>query len=86
VAGGDKVPRKGSPGVTGADLLVINKTDLAPLVGADLGVMADDAHRVRGTGPVILQSLREDPRATEVTAWVLGHVGTSVRERSAARS
>src|SRR3954468_20161965 len=74
VAGGDKVPRKGGPGVTGADLLVINKTDLAPLVGADLGVMADDAHRVRGTGPVILQSLREDPRATEVTAWVLGHV------------
>src|SRR5690242_21278121 len=52
VAGGDKVPRKGGPGVTGADLLVINKTDLAPIVGADLGVMASDAHRVRGERPV----------------------------------
>jgi urease accessory protein len=70
VAGGDKVPRKGGPGVTTADLLVINKTDLAPMVGADLGVMAGDAHRVRGDQPVILQSLREDPGATEVSAWV----------------
>jgi urease accessory protein len=82
VAGGDKVPRKGGPGVTGADLLVINKIDLAPFVGADLTVMAGDAHRVRGTGPVILQSLREDPSATEVTEWVLHHVGTTVHERA----
>jgi urease accessory protein len=71
VAGGDKVPRKGGPGVTGADLLVINKTDLAALVGADLTVMADDAHRVRGSGPVVLQSLREDPQASQVVDWVL---------------
>ena len=78
VAGGDKVPRKGGPGVTGADLLVINKTDLAPFVGADLTVMADDAHRVRGTGPVILQSLREDPQATEVVSWVLAHLAATV--------
>ena len=48
VAGGDKVPRKGGPGVTTADLLVINKIDLAPLVGADLDVMTSDAHRMRG--------------------------------------
>jgi urease accessory protein len=82
VAGGDKVPRKGGPGVTGADLLVINKIDLAPFVGADLTVMAGDAHRVRGTGPVILQSLREDPGATEVTEWVLHHVGATVHERA----
>lgn len=74
VAGGDKVPRKGGPGVTTADLLVINKTDLAPLVGADLGVMAGDAHQVRGEKPVILQSLREDPRATEVVAWVMAQL------------
>src|SRR5262249_16589057 len=53
VAGGDKVPRKGGPGVTGSDLLVVNKTDLAPLVGADLGVMARDAERMRGAGPVV---------------------------------
>jgi urease accessory protein len=71
VAGGDKVPRKGGPGVTGADLLVINKTDLAPMVGADLDVMAGDARRVRGTGPVVLISLREDPTARLVSDWLL---------------
>src|SRR4051794_18019868 len=71
VAGGDKVPRKGGPGVTGADLLVINKTALAPLVGADLAVMEGDAHRVRGGGPVVLQSLRADPTAGAVADWVL---------------
>jgi urease accessory protein len=70
VAGGDKVPRKGGPGVRTADLLVINKTDLAPLVGADLGVMAADADRVRDGAPVLLTSLREDPGAAEVAAWV----------------
>lgn len=70
VAGGDKVPRKGGPGVTGADLLVINKTDLAPLVGADLGVMSGDAHRVRSGRPVILSSLAVDPSAREVADWV----------------
>jgi urease accessory protein len=70
VAGGDKVPRKGGPGVTTADLLVVNKTDLAPLVGADLGVMHDDAVRVRAGLPVVMLSLRADPAATEVTSWV----------------
>jgi urease accessory protein len=53
VAGGDKVPRKGGPGITQSDLLVINKTDLAPLVGADLGVMERDARRMRGSGPFV---------------------------------
>ena len=71
VAGGDKVPRKGGPGVTGADLLVINKTDLAPMVGADLGVMEGDAHRVRGARPVVLTSLRVDPAASPVVDWLL---------------
>lgn len=74
VAGGDKVPRKGGPGVTTADLLVINKTDLSPLVGADLGVMTGDAARIRGELPVIAQSLVEDPGATEVGAWVCEQV------------
>lgn len=74
VAGGDKVPRKGGPGVTTADLLVINKTDLAPLVGADLGVMTGDAARIRGELPVIAQSLVEDPGVTEVGAWVCEQV------------
>jgi urease accessory protein len=53
VAGGDKVPRKGGPGITQSDLLVINKVDLAPLVGASLEVMAHDAQRMRGGGPVV---------------------------------
>lgn len=69
VAGGDKVPRKGGPGVSTSDLLVINKVDLAPLVGADMGVMVADAHRMRSGLPVIVQSLREDPGASEVTKW-----------------
>jgi urease accessory protein len=70
VAGGDKVPRKGGPGVTYSDLLVVNKTDLAPLVGADLEVMRRDAAKVRAGRPTVLISLIEDPAATTVLAWV----------------
>jgi urease accessory protein len=70
VAGGDKVPRKGGPGVTTADLLVINKTDLAPLVGADLSVMDRDARAVRGDLPVIFQSLVGPAGVGGVAAWV----------------
>jgi urease accessory protein len=70
VAGGDKVPRKGGPGITASDLLVINKTDLAPLVGADLGVMERDALAMRGSRPTIFCSLVEDTRATPVAQWV----------------
>ena len=54
---------------------MINKTDLAPLVGASLAVMARDADAVRGGRPVIFTSLREDPRAAEVAAWVRAAVG-----------
>jgi urease accessory protein len=70
VAGGDKVPRKGGPGVTFSDLLVINKTDLAPMVGADLDVMRRDAGKVREDRPFVLISLTDDPGATDVLAWV----------------
>jgi urease accessory protein len=70
VAGGDKVPRKGGPGVTRSDLLVINKTDLAPLVGADLGVMARDAAALREGRPVLFTSLVGDPGARQVAEWV----------------
>jgi urease accessory protein len=80
VSGGDKVPRKGGPGVSLSDLLVINKTDLAGYVGADLSVMARDAEQVRHGRPVIFSSLREQPRAPEVTDWVRA----VVRERAAA--
>lgn len=70
VAGGDKVPRKGGPGVTFSDLLVINKTDLAPMVGADLGVMSRDAAAVRQGKPTALISLTDDPTAAAVLDWV----------------
>ena len=71
VAGGDKVPRKGGPGITSADLLVINKTDLAPHVGADLAVMERDARAQRGLLPFLMTSLMDDPLAQDVAAWVL---------------
>lgn len=58
VAGGDKVPRKGGPGITQADLLVINKTDLAPAVGANLETMGRDARRMRGDGPVVFAQVK----------------------------
>ncbi|WP_431898235.1 urease accessory protein UreG [Nonomuraea sp. bgisy101] len=74
VSGGDKVPRKGGPGVTAADLLVVNKTDLAPLVGADLDVMERDAAAVREGRPVLFTSIRRDGGAAEVAAWVAEQV------------
>ncbi|OZE95226.1 MULTISPECIES: urease accessory protein UreG [Nocardiaceae] len=70
VAGGDKVPRKGGPGVTFSDLLVINKTDLAPYVGADLEVMRGDAEKVREGRPTAMISLTDDPSASIVLEWV----------------
>jgi urease accessory protein len=70
VAGGDKVPRKGGPGVSTSDLLVINKVDLAPMVHADLSVMDRDAKIKRGDLPVLFTSLTEDPTAATVTAWI----------------
>ncbi|MDX2605175.1 urease accessory protein UreG [Streptomyces caniscabiei] len=70
VAGGDDIPRKGGPGVTTADLLVVNKTDLAPYVGSDLARMAADAKAQRAQLPVVFQSLREEAGVGEVAAWV----------------
>ncbi|MGW9421067.1 urease accessory protein UreG [Streptomyces koyangensis] len=70
VAGGDDIPRKGGPGVTTADLLVVNKTDLAVHVGSDLARMAADAKEQRGELPVILQSLRSTEGVGPVAAWV----------------
>lgn len=70
VAGGDKVPRKGGPGITSSDLLVVNKVDLAPMVGADLEIMRRDAFAKRGERPTAFVSLREDPLATTVADWL----------------
>ncbi len=75
VSGGDKVPRKGGPGVRASDLLVVNKTDLAPLVGADLAVMARDASRVRRGAPVLFTSLRQGTGVAAIAAWVGGRRG-----------
>lgn len=70
VAGGDDIPRKGGPGVTTADLLVVNKTDLAPHVGSDLARMAADAKAQRAGLPVVFQSLRAGSGVGDVAAWV----------------
>jgi len=70
VAGGDKVPRKGGPGVTRSELLVVNKTDLAPLVGADLSVMERDAAALRGDAPTLFASVTGGEGVEEIVAWV----------------
>jgi urease accessory protein len=70
VSGGDKVPRKGGPGVTRSDLLVINKIDLAPHVGADLGVMARDAAKMRGDKPFLFTNLRTGEGLDGVIDWI----------------
>ena len=70
VSGGDKVPRKGGPGVTRSDLLIINKTDLAPYVGADLSVMARDANKLRGEKPIIFTNLKNIEGLDDVIAWI----------------
>lgn len=70
VAGGDDIPRKGGPGVTAADLLVVNKTDLAPYVGADLERMAVDAAAQRGELPVLFTSVKQPGGADPIAAWV----------------
>jgi urease accessory protein len=71
VAAGDKIPRKGGPGITRSDLLVINKIDLAPLVGADLSVMEADTQRMRGERPWCFTNLQSGEGLKEVEAFVL---------------
>lgn len=70
VAAGDKIPRKGGPGITRSDLLVINKIDLAPHVGADLSVMERDSKRMRGEGPFIFTNLLTGVGLVDVVKWV----------------
>jgi len=70
VSGGDKIPRKGGPGVTRSDLLVINKVDLAAHVGADLDVMARDAKLMRGDRPFVFTNLKTGSGLPDVTAWI----------------
>ncbi len=70
VSGGDKIPRKGGPGVTKSDLLVINKTDLAPMVGADLAVMERDAAKMRKGRPSVFTNLKSGAGLDAVIGWI----------------
>jgi urease accessory protein len=70
VAGGEKIPRKGGPGITRSDLLVINKVDLAPHVGADLGVMARDARRMRAARPFVFTDLKTGDGVGAIVEWI----------------
>jgi len=70
VSAGDKIPRKGGPGITRSDLLVINKIDLAPLVGASLEVMERDARRMRGERPFVFANIREGRGVAEISSFV----------------
>jgi urease accessory protein len=70
VAGGEKIPRKGGPGITRSDLLIINKTDLAPHVGANLDIMASDAKKMRGNRPFIFTNLRKGEGVDKVVDFI----------------
>jgi urease accessory protein len=81
VAGGDKIPRKGGPGITRSDLLVINKIDLAPYVGASLEVMDRDARKMRGDRPFLFTNIRGGAGVPELTAWVRGRMAAPERRK-----
>lgn len=70
VAEGDKIPRKGGPGIIRSDLLVINKIDLAPMVGADLNVMKRDSEKMRGKRPFVFTNIRNDEGTEEIVKWI----------------
>ncbi len=80
VSAGDKIPRKGGPGITRSDLLVINKTDLAPLVGASLEVMERDSRRMRGERPFLFSNLKAQEGVDEVVDFVLASGGFAAQE------
>jgi urease accessory protein len=85
VAAGEKIPRKGGPGITRSDLLVINKTDLAPLVGADLGVMERDTRRMRGERPFVFSNLKTGHGVARIVAFIeeTGGLAAAAREAQA---
>lgn len=74
VAEGDKIPRKGGPGITKSDLLIINKIDLAPYVGASLEMMDNDSKRMRGTRPFMFTNIRDNVGVDNVINWIKSNV------------
>ena len=70
VSAGDKIPRKGGPGITKSDLLIINKSDVAPLVGADLGVMDRDAKKMRGDKPFVFSNLKDGTGVADIVKFI----------------
>ncbi len=86
VSGGDKVPRKGGPGVTRSDLLLINKTDLAPYVGADLEVMNRDSRKMRGDRPFVFTNLKTQDGVDDVVSWIRRELLFADVEPTASRS
>jgi urease accessory protein len=81
VAEGDKIPRKGGPGITRSDLLVINKIDLAPYVGADLSVMDRDSRRMRGDRPFVFSNLMSGEGLDRILEWVESHIHQHAQHR-----
>jgi urease accessory protein len=79
VAAGEKIPRKGGPGITRSDLLVINKIDLAPMVGANLDVMDRDARKMRGKRPFVFTNLKDNKGVDEVASFVVRQGGLPTR-------
>ena len=85
VSGGDKIPRKGGPGITQSDLLIVNKIDLAPAVGADLGVMESDSRRMREGGPTIFAEVKHGRGVENIvdlilSAWKASGAGQAKKE------
>lgn len=80
VAGGDKVPRKGGPGITQSDLLVINKIDLAEAVGADLDIMQHDAEQMRGAAPIVFASVKHGKGLEEIKAFIRSNHERAIKQ------
>ncbi|WP_438023893.1 urease accessory protein UreG [Sorangium sp. So ce233] len=85
VSAGDKIPRKGGPGITRSDLLIINKIDLAPMVGASLEVMDRDARKMRGDRPFLFTNLKENKGVEEIAAFIVKKGGLDAGSRASAK-
>ncbi len=83
VSGGDKIPRKGGPGITQSDLLIINKIDLAPIVGADLSIMDRDSKKMRGNGPFVFANVKDNDGLDTIIAYIFHAKAHALKEADA---